>query len=101
MIFYPDGITGLCLTADYFGKFFLMKSLVVAWLTSDGWEVLIPAIDHGKKTDLVISEGSDYYHIQVKSIESDDESIKVDNKWKGVKNRFCELFFKNQRLGNT
>jgi len=27
MIFYPDGITGLCLTADYFGKLFLTGSL--------------------------------------------------------------------------
>lgn len=56
------------------------EQLVAAWLTGDGWEVLIPAIDHGKKTDLVISDGDSYYRIQVKSIESDDESIKVENR---------------------
>lgn len=27
MIFYPDGITVLCLTADYFEKLFLTESL--------------------------------------------------------------------------
>jgi hypothetical protein len=25
------------------------ENLVAAWLMGDGWEVLIPAIDHGKK----------------------------------------------------
>ena len=28
------------------------ENLAAAWLLGDGWEVLIPAIDHGKKTDL-------------------------------------------------
>lgn len=60
------------------------ENLVTAWLMSDGWEVLIPAIDHGKKTDLVAADDSNFYRIQVKSINSDDESIKVENKWKGV-----------------
>ena len=61
------------------------QNLVTAWLMSDGWEVLIPAIDHGKKTDLIAADDSNYYRIQVKSIYSDDESISVENKWKGVK----------------
>jgi hypothetical protein len=61
------------------------ESLVAAWLMSDGWEVLIPAIDHGKKTDLVIADGSSYYRIQVKSVESSDEATIVENKWKGSK----------------
>lgn len=61
------------------------ENLVAAWLMSDGWEVLIPAIDHGKKTDLVIADDdNNYYRIQVKTIESSDESIKVENKWKGA-----------------
>ena len=61
------------------------ENLVAAWLMSDGWEVLIPAIDHGKKTDLVVADDNNYYRIQVKSIQSNDESIMVENKWKGVK----------------
>jgi len=58
---------------------------VAAWLTSDGWEVLIPAVDHGMKTDLVATDGDNYYRIQVKSIESSDESTIVENKWKDAK----------------
>jgi len=61
------------------------ENIVTAWLKSDGWEVLIPVIDHGKKTDLVAADDSNYYRIQVKSIDSNNESIEVENKWKGVK----------------
>jgi len=61
------------------------ENLAAAWLLSDGWEVLIPAIDHGKKTDLVVADDNNYYRIQVKSIQSNDESIKVENKWGDVK----------------
>lgn len=68
------------------------EMLVASWLTSDGWEVLIPAIDHGKKTDLVAADDAGYYRIQVKSIESDDESIKVENKWKGAKIDYVVFF---------
>jgi hypothetical protein len=32
------------------------EQLLSAWLLSDGWEVLIPVIDHGKKTDLVVAD---------------------------------------------
>jgi hypothetical protein len=32
------------------------ENLVTAWLMGDGWEVLIPTIDHGKKTDLVVAD---------------------------------------------
>jgi len=75
------------------------ENLVTAWLMGDGWEVLIPAIDHGKKTDLVVADDTNYYRIQVKTIESNDESIKVENKWKGGKNRLCNLFFSNRGMG--
>ena len=43
------------------------EQLAAAWYLSDGWEVLIPAIDHGKKTDLVIADDSNYYRIQIKA----------------------------------
>jgi len=56
------------------------ENLVAAWLLGDGWEVLIPAIDHGKKTDLVVADDTNYYRIQVKTLESSVESIKVENK---------------------
>jgi PD-(D/E)XK endonuclease len=61
------------------------ENLVTAWLMGDGWEVLIPAIDHGKKTDLVIADDNTYYRIQIKTIESKNESTEIENKWKGAK----------------
>jgi hypothetical protein len=52
----------------------------------DGWEVvLIPAIDHGKKADLGVAAETNYYRVPVKLVKSNDEWVKVKNKWKGAK----------------
>lgn len=75
------------------------ENLVAAWLLSDGWEVLIPAIDHGKKTDIVIADDSRFFRIQVKSIESSDESIFVENKWKGQKIDYLIYFSRTGEWG--
>jgi len=75
------------------------ESLVAAWLMSAGWEVLIPSIDHGMKTDLVIADGSSYYRIQVKSVESSDEEIIVENKWKGSKIDYVIYFSRSGLWG--
>lgn len=53
------------------------ENLFTAWLLGDGWGVLVPAIDHGKKTDLVIADNSKYYRIQVKTINTNDEFVIV------------------------
>jgi len=73
------------------------ENLVTAWLMSDGWEVLIPAIDHGKKTDLVAADDDNYYRIQVKTISSNKESIWVENKWNGSKIDYVIYF---SRIGD-
>ena len=73
------------------------ENLAAAWLLGDGWEVLIPAIDHGKETDLVVADDNNYYRIQVKSINSNDESTIVENKWKGVKIDYVIYF---SRIGD-
>lgn len=57
------------------------ETLAASWLTADGWEVLVPMIDHGRKTDIVVSDGINFYRIQVKSLESNHESVIVENKW--------------------
>jgi hypothetical protein len=74
------------------------ESLVAAWLLGDGWEVLIPAIDHGKKTDLVVADNN-YYRMQVKSIDSKDETIKVENKWQGAKIDYVIFFSRAAEWG--
>lgn len=75
------------------------ENLVAAWLLSDGWEVLIPAIDHGMKTDLVVADKNCFYRIQVKSLESADEKLKVENKWKGVKIDYVVYFSRSGEWG--
>jgi len=68
------------------------ESLLAAWLLGDGWEVLIPAIDHGKKTDLVVADDNRYYRIQVKSLHSDNEDAVVENKWQKAKIDYVVYF---------
>ena len=68
------------------------ESLLAAWLLGDGWEVLIPIIDHGKKTDLVVSDDNRYYRIQVKSLKSSNENAIVENRWQQAKIDFVVYF---------
>lgn len=49
---------------------------------ADGWEVFNPVVDHGRKTDLLVSDGQIFYRIQVKSLETTDESVTVRNMWR-------------------
>jgi hypothetical protein len=56
------------------------ETLAASWLLNDGWDVYMPMIDHGRKTDFVISDGDAFYRIQVKTIDSHDESMVVENK---------------------
>lgn len=75
------------------------EQLVASWLLSGGWEVLIPAIDHGKKTDLVAADDSLFYRIQVKSVESNDESTRLENRWKGAKIDYVVVFSRTRDWG--
>ena len=68
------------------------EQLLSSWLSSAGWEVLIPVIDHGKKTDLVAADLENFYRIQVKSLETADDTVKVENKWKGAKIHYVVYF---------
>lgn len=68
------------------------EQLLSAWLSGNGWEVLIPVIDHGKKTDLVIADDVNFYRIQVKSVQTNDESVWVENKWQGAKIDYVVYF---------
>jgi hypothetical protein len=39
----------------------------------DGLQVFLPLLDHGHKTDLLVSDGPNDYRIQIKTIEAQDE----------------------------
>lgn len=68
------------------------ESLLAGWLVGDGWEVLVPVIDHGMKTDLVVADDNRFYRIQVKSLQSKNEDITIENKWLGVKIDYVVYF---------
>ena len=56
------------------------ETLAASWLVNDGWDVFMPMIDHGQKTDIVISDGFEFYRIQIKSVETNDECFEIENK---------------------
>src|ERR1035441_8051584 len=57
--------------------------LVATWLMQDGWQVFAPLLDAAHAVDLIVSDGPKSYRIQIKSVESQDESCYVQNVWKG------------------
>jgi hypothetical protein len=68
------------LAANHF-KHISYETLAASWFTKDGWEVFMPIIDHGSKTDLVVADDTRFYRIQVKSLASNDEDQTVQNQW--------------------
>lgn len=68
------------------------EQLLSAWLSAVGWEVFIPVIDHGKKTDLLIFDDTRHYRIQVKSVETADESVQIENRWSGATIHYVVVF---------
>lgn len=46
------------------------ENLVITWLMQDGWQVFTPVLDHGHKTDVLISDGQQYFRIQIKTVDA-------------------------------
>ncbi|PLW69524.1 hypothetical protein C0039_07565 [Pseudohalioglobus lutimaris] len=67
-------------TASHY-KSISYETLAASWLLNDGWETYLPLVDHGMKTDLIIADGNNFYRIQIKSVDTNDECFVVDNKW--------------------
>lgn len=57
------------------------ETLAASWLQGDDWEVFMPLTDHGSKTDLVISDGQQFYRLQVKTLKTNDENTVVEAQW--------------------
>ncbi|MFC3151778.1 hypothetical protein ACFOEK_12130 [Litoribrevibacter euphylliae] len=73
------------------------ETLCASWLLSAGWEVFMPMIDHGMKTDVLISDGNKFYRIQVKSVESYKEDVRVTSSWEHAEIDYVIYF---SRLSN-
>jgi len=65
-------------------------------LMNDGWEVLVPALDHGRKTDLVISDGHVFYRVQVKALQTTDDCTCVKNQWKNSDTKIDYVIYFSQ-----
>jgi hypothetical protein len=68
------------------------ESIVVSWLMQDGWQVFLPVLDHGHQTDILISDGPNYFRIQVKTVGASSDKHEVHNQWKDS-NIDCVVFF--------
>ena len=68
------------------------ESRVISWLMQDGWQIFTPVLDNGHQTDILISDGPNYYRIQVKTIDAKSEDQYVENRWKDS-NVNCVIYF--------
>ncbi|MDP5131157.1 MAG: hypothetical protein NWQ54_09735 [Paraglaciecola sp.] len=75
------------------------ENLAASWFTRDGWEVFKPDIDHDMKTDLLVSDGSNYYRIQIKTVDTTDETILVNNMWGNKKIDYVIYFSTKSNWG--
>ena len=65
----------------------------------DGWQVFVPILDHGHQTDILISDGPNYYRIQVKTVGAKGEDHTVINHWEGSNVDLVVYFARNSNWG--
>ena len=65
----------------------------------DGWQVFLPILDHGHRTDMVISDGPNYFRIQVKTVEAKGEGHILTNTWKDSDVDIIVVFARNSNWG--
>lgn len=75
------------------------ESTVVSWLMQDGWQVFLPILDHGHKTDILISDGPHFHRIQIKTVEASGEQHIVPNLWKDSHCDYVIFFARNSTWG--
>ena len=75
------------------------ESMVVSWLMQDGWQVFLPVLDHGHQTDILISDGPNYFRIQVKTVDASGDDHIIENRWKGSNVDVVVFFARNSNWG--
>ena len=75
------------------------EPLVAAWFTQAGWQVFTPLFDHGHQTDLLVSDGPNYYRIQVKTTELGSDKREIENLWADSDIHYVALFAQNSNWG--
>ena len=75
------------------------ESTVVSWFMHDGWQVFLPILDHGHQTDMLISDGPNYFRIQVKTVEASGDDHWLQNSWDGSNIDIVIVFARNSNWG--
>jgi hypothetical protein len=88
----PDGTHQALKNTSY-------ENTLISWLMYDGWQVFAPVLDHGHKTDILISDGPNYHRLQVKTIEAQGEVHVLENRWEGSNVDFVIYIARNSTWG--
>ncbi|MBS9778080.1 MAG: hypothetical protein KGV50_04875 [Gammaproteobacteria bacterium] len=75
------------------------ESMVISWLMYDGWQVFTPVLDNGHQTDILISDGPNYFRIQIKTTNATGENHIVEKKWHNGNVDFVIYFARNSTWG--
>lgn len=75
------------------------ETRVVSWLMQDGWQIFTPVLDHTHKTDILISDGPNFFRIQVKTVEVSNENHVVENRWQNSEIDIVIFFARNSNWG--
>lgn len=75
------------------------ESMVISWLMYDGWQVFTPILDNGHQTDILISDGPNYFRIQIKTVEATGEDHLVENHWENSCVDHVIFFARNSTWG--
>ena len=75
------------------------ENRLASWLMHDGWQLFTPVLDHGHQTDLLISDGPNFYRIQVKTVAAKNESHIVENQWNDSDVDVVVFFVRNSNWG--
>ena len=57
------------------------ENIVKGWLMHAGWQVFSPELDHGHKTDVLISDGKQNHRVQVKTVGAKGKDHVVQKQW--------------------
>ena len=75
------------------------EGIVASWLMQDGWQIFLPALDNGHKTDILISDGPNYYRVQIKTLHAETDSHVVTNTWQDSGIDVVVFFARNSNWG--
>lgn len=75
------------------------ESMVVTWLMQDGWQVFLPVLDHEHKTDILISDGPNFFRVQVKTCNAENEDHLIHNQWANSHLNCVVIFARNSNWG--